>query len=159
MVRSLGIVMLVVVAVWFFARPPHSDEKSIRVVDATEDVQAFAADVRGVPVPRSLPSGWRTTVSRYDGESGLLRVGWVTPAGHYAEYAAAAHPDDRFLGDITGEAPKGEPLTIGATSWTPYRAQGALSLVHVFGTTTVVLGTVRDTATAEELRVLARALA
>jgi hypothetical protein len=159
MVRSLGLVLLVVVGVWFFARAPHADEKTIRVVDPTSDVQAFSAAVPGVVVPRDLPTGWRTTVSRYEPESGLLRVGWVTPAGHYAEYAAAPHPAEGFLADITGEAPQADAVDIDGVSWTQYRQGEAISLVHRYGTTTVVLGTLRATATLDELRVLAGRLA
>lgn len=159
MARSLGIVLLVVVGVWFLARPPHSDEKTIRVVDPTADVQAFSKTASGGVVPRTMPPGWRTTVSTYDAEAGLLRLGWVTPAGHYAEYAATTHPTDRFLADITGEAPRGEVIQLGGRSWDQYRQDGAISLVQAFGTTTVVLGTVRDTATLDELRVLADRLA
>jgi hypothetical protein len=159
MVRSLGIVLIVVVGVWFFARPPHSDEKALRVVDPSNDVQAFSAATAGGVVPRPMPAGWRVTVSRYDAAAGLLRVGWVTPAGHYAEYAATAHPTDRFLADITGEAPKADAVDIGGISWTQYRKDEAISLVRLYGGTTVVLGTLRDTATLDELRVLAGRLA
>jgi hypothetical protein len=159
MVRSLGIVLVIVLFVWFFARPPHSDEKKIRVVDSASDVQGFAALAPGVPVPRTAPPGWQTTVSRYDPQTELLRVGWVTPSGHYAEYAATPHPTKRFVGDITENAPQAEPVLIGDTAWTQYRKGEAISLVHVFGTTTVVVGTLRDTATLEELRLLAGRLA
>jgi hypothetical protein len=159
MVRSLGIVLAIVVFVWFFARPPHSDEKKIRVVDPTSDVQGFSAAVSGAVVPRTMPADWRATVSQYEPEAELLRVGWVTPAGHYAEYAASARPTKAFLADITGEAPQADPVDINGTSWTQYRKDDAISLVHVFGATTVVLGTVRDTATLDELRVLAGRLA
>ena len=155
MVRSLGIVLVIVLFVWFFARPPASDEKEVRVVDPTSDVQSFAAAVPGSPVPRSMPAGWRSTVSRYEPGAALLRVGWLTPAGHYAEYAATPRPTARFLADITGDAPAAEAVDIGGTSWQQYRKDSVISLVHVFGTTTVVLGTVRDTATLDELRVLA----
>jgi hypothetical protein len=159
MVRSLGLVLLVVLAVWFLARPPHSDEQKIRVVDPTSDVQAFTGAVPGGAVPRTMPEGWQTTVSRYDPETQLLRLGWVTPAGHYAEYAAAPRPTRSFLADITGAAPEVGTVNIDGTSWTQYRKDDVISLVHVFGTTTVVLGTVRDTATLDELRVLAGRLA
>jgi len=155
MVRSLGIVLAIVLFVWFFARPPHSDEKKIRLVDPTSDLQAFTSAVPGGAVPRTMPKGWQTTVSRYEPESGLLRIGWVTPAGHYAEYAAAAHPSQGFLADITGEAPKAADVDIDGTAWTQYRKDDAISLVRTYGTTTVVLGTLRDTATVDELRVLA----
>ena len=160
MVRSLGLVLLVVVGVWFFARPPQSDEQKIRVVDPTSDVQAFSSAVPGSAVPRTMPTGWQTTVSRFDADTGLLRLGWVTPDGNYAEYAATPHATQRFLSDITGGgAPMSDSIDIGGTSWTQYRKADAISLVHVFGTTTVVLGTVRNTATLDELRVLAGRLA
>jgi hypothetical protein len=159
MVRSLGIVLAIVLFVWFFARPPHSDEKKVRVVDPTSDVRAFSDAVPGGAVPRTMPAGWRTTVSRYDSESQLLRVGWLTPAGHYAEYAATSRPTKSFLADITGAASEAGVIDIDGTSWTQYPKGDALSLVHVFGTTTVVLGTLRDTATLAELRVLAGRLA
>ena len=159
MVRSLGIVMLVVVAVWFLAQPPHSAEKKIRVVDPASDVQAFSAAAPGGAVPRTMPPGWQVTVSDYDSVAQVLRVGWVTPAGHYAEYAATPHPTQRFLGDITGEAPESDPVDIAGNTWKQYRKDKAISLVHLYGTTTVVLGTLRDTATLDELRVLAGRLA
>jgi hypothetical protein len=159
MVRSLGLILAIVVVVWFFARPPASDEKAIRVVDPTEDVQAFTADVPGGAVPRAMPAGWKTTVANYDRTTGLLRLGWVTPAGHYAEYAAAAHPPPGFLTDYTGDGPRGASIDIGGTAWTQYRAGDAISLVRAYGTTTVVLGTHRATATLDELRVLAGRLA
>ena len=91
MVRSLGLVLLIVVAVFFFARAPHSDEKKIRVVDPTSDVQAFSVAVPGGAVPRTMPTGWKPTVTQYDRDKRVLRVGWNTPAGNYAEYAAAPH--------------------------------------------------------------------
>ena len=159
MVRSLGIVLAIVLFVWFFARPPHSDEKKIRVVDPTSDVQAFTSAVPGAVVPRGMPAGWQQTVSRYDPETQLLRLGWVTPAGHYAEYAATPRSTRTFLADITGQAAQAEPIDIDGTSWTQYPNRDALSLVHAFGSTTVVLGTLRDTATLAELRVLAGRLA
>lgn len=155
MVRSLGLVLLVVLTVFFFARPPASDEKAIRVVDTSSDVQGFAAAVKGAVVPRTMPADWRATVSRYDPDAGLLRLGWVTPDGHYAEYAATARPTKRFLSDITGAAPVVGPIDIGASTWTQYRKDDAISLVRTFGATTVVLGTLRSTATLDELRLLA----
>jgi hypothetical protein len=159
MVRSLGIVLAIVLFVWFFARPPHSDEKKIRVVDSASDVQAFTSAVHGAVVPRAMPADWKQTVSRYDPDAELLRLGWVTPAGHYIEYAGTARPTQAFLADITGEAPKSEPVAIDDTTWTQYRKDDTISLVHAFGPATVVLGTLRDTATLDELRLLAGRLA
>ncbi|MDT7539517.1 MAG: hypothetical protein QOC55_1118 [Thermoleophilaceae bacterium] len=159
MVRSLGIVLAIVLFVWFFARPPHSDEKKLRVVDSASDVQAFTSIVPGVVVPRAMPTSWKQTVSRFDPDATELRLGWVTPTNHYAEYAATSRPTKGFLADITGQAAEDGTVDIDGTSWTRYRQDDAISLVHVYGTTTVVLGTLRDTATLDELRLLAGRLA
>jgi hypothetical protein len=157
MVRSLGLVLLIVFFVWFFARPPHGDEQKIRMVDPSSDVQAFAAAAPGGVVPRAMPSGWHSTVSLY--EDDVLRVGWVTPKGQYAEYAAAAHPASSFVSDLTGRAPRVGSVVIAGVAWDEYRADSAISLVRSYGTTTVILGTLRDTASLDELRVLAGRLA
>lgn len=155
MVRSLGLVLGIVVVAFFLAQPPRSDAKRIRVVDPSSDASAFAQAVPGGPVPKAAPAGWTSTVSVYDPDSRLLRIGWVTPAEHYVEYAAQPRPTSAFVGDITGHAPKVGTLQIGDGSWTQYRQDGVISLVRQYGDTTVVLGTLRDTGTLDELRVLA----
>jgi len=159
MVRSLGLVLIVVLVVFFFAQPPRSDAKKIRVVDPTSDVQAFAAAAPGVGVPRSAPAGWRANVTTYDPDTGVLRVGWVTAKGTYAEYAAATHPAESFVGDLTDRAPRAGTVDIGGVTWQEYHQAKGLSLVRSVGTVTVVLGTLRDTASLDDLRALALRLA
>lgn len=159
MVRSLGLVLIIVGVVFFLAQPPHSDAKKIRVIDPSSDVQAFSAAVPGGAVPHVLPAGWRSTVSTYDRDTGVLRIGWVTPKGAYAEYAASGRPGAAFVPDLTGRAPRGRSVDINGALWTEYRADAATSLVRTYGTSVVVLGTLRDTASLDELRVLAAALA
>jgi len=155
MVRSLGLVLAIVGVVWFLAQPPSSDAQRIRVVDPSSDTQAFAQAVPGGAVPKVMPANWKSTVSEYDSDSQLLRIGWVTPTDHYVEYAAQPRPTSTFLGDITGHAPKVGTVQIGDGIWTQYRQDGIISLVRQYGDTVVVLGTLRDTATLAELRVLA----
>ena len=159
MVRSLGLVLLLVGFVFFLAQPPPSDAKKIRVVDPSSDVRAFSSAAPAVAVPRALPTGWRATVSIFDPDTQLLRVGWVTPAGHYAEYAAAVHAQPVFVSDITDQAARAAAVEIGGVSWQEYRKDKAVSLVRDFGSSTVVLGTLRDTASLDELRALALRLA
>jgi hypothetical protein len=157
MIRSLGLVMLIVLVVFLLARPPKSDEKELRVVDPSGDVRAFSEISPTVPVPGTLP-GWRANVSDYTRDSGLLRVGWVTPKGEYAEYAATASPGRDFVRDITDRAPQTGTVEIAGVVWTQYRKDDAISLVRQVGGATVVLGTRRDSASLDELRVLAAAL-
>ena len=158
MVRSLGLVMIIVIVVFFFAQPPHSDAKKIRVLDPTSDVQAFASAAPAVAAPHHPPAGWRSTVSTYDPDTQQLRVGWVTAKGHYAEYAAAVRSTPSFVQDLTGQAPRGAAVDVGGTPWQEFHKDKAISLVRDIGTSTVILGTLRDTATLDELRALAGSL-
>lgn len=155
MIRSLGLVLAIVGVVFFLAQTPKSNEKAIRVVDPTGDVRQFSQAAPTVPVPGPLP-GWRPTVADYEGD--VLRVGWVTPAGEYAEYAASSKPGPTFVKDFTGDVPQSGTVDIGGVTWAQYRDEDALSLVRTVGGATVVLGTLRDTATLDELKVLAAGL-
>ena len=160
MVRSLGLVILVIVPVWFLAQAPESDEAEIRLVDPRSAVQAFSADAPGTPVPGSLPDEWRATSSFYDGGSRTLRVGWVTPEEQYAEYAAAVGQREEFVERaVGGEAEQLDPIVVDGQSWQQYREpDGSLSLVASFGDATVVVGTRRATAGLSELELLLRSL-
>lgn len=155
MVRSLGLVVLVIVPLWLLARAPSSDEAAIRVVDPAQAVEAFSRDAPGVPVPGELPGGWRATSAAYDGP-GRLRVGWVTPAGEYAEFSTGTAAG---LDELVGQAQQLEPLVVDGVSWSQHRdADGSLSLSRSYGAVTVVVGTLRATADLAELEVLLRAL-
>lgn len=159
MVRSLGLVVAIVIALVWFARPPSSAERRIRPVNPAENLAAFAQRAHGVPVPApaALPAGWQATVSDYY-VGRPLRVGWVTPAGHYTEYAATAGHPGTFVADLTGHATAVGPVQLGGVRWEQYRSGSALSLVRQLPGGIVVLGTLRDTAGLGELGVLAAAL-
>jgi hypothetical protein len=161
MFRSLGVVLLFVVLLWFLAQPPDSDEQEIRVIDPAGDVAAFAADVPTAPVPTGLPEQWRATSATVLREPSGLRVGYVTPSGSYAEYAASTAPREDYLPEITGdEAVRLEPVQVAGSTWEQYRdGDGSLSLVRSFDGTTVVVGTLRASAPLDELETLASALA
>ena len=156
MVRSLGLVVLVIVPVWFLAKAPAQDEAEIRVVDASAPVSAFAADVPEAPVPAFLPEQWRPTSATYSGAERTLRVGWVTPAEQYAEYAATTGSREEFLERAVGPSVERlEPVTVDGATWEQYvEPDGSRSLVGSYGPATVVVGTRRATAGLAELEVL-----
>ena len=159
MLRSLGIVLLIVVALWFLAQPPDSDEAAIRVVDPAPDVAAWTSAVPGAPVPAGLPAQWRPTSSRYERDPDRLRIGHVTPADEYAEFAASTGVATDVVADLTGRAPRTGTVDVRGVPWDAYtEADGSLSLVRAFGDVTVVVGTLRSTASVEELSVLAAAV-
>ena len=148
MVRSLGLLMVVVVPVWFFAQPPDSDEAELRVVDPAADIAAFSADQPAVPVPGELPEDWRPTSTTYLGGTSELRVGWVTPEGQYAEYAALEGPREDALEVLVGEGTEQlDDLVVDGVRYELYRdGDGSLSYVRGVGGVTVVVGTLRATA-------------
>lgn len=160
MVRSLGLVILVVVPVWFLAQAPDSDEVPLREVDPTRAIAAFAADAPTVPVPGDLPEGWRATSATYSGGGAGLRVGWVTPEGEYAEYAAASAPREEFLETVAGDSLEVlPPVTVEGVAWEQLQEEdGSRSLTRSYGGTTVVVGSRRATAGPDELAVLLGAL-
>jgi hypothetical protein len=158
MIRSLAVIMVLVLMMWWLAQPPDDDEQPLRTVDPSADVAAFTADVPSAPVPTGLPEQWRSTSSTLG--AGSLRIGWVTPDGQYAEYAASTGPADEFLEDIAGgKAEQAEPLQVDGEAWEQYREQdGSVSLVRSYGDALVVVGTKRATADVAELEVLAGSL-
>ncbi len=158
MLRSLGVVLVLVLLMWFLAQPPDSDEQELRTVDPSADVAAFSADVPSAPAPAGLSEQWRSTSSTLTADT--LRIGYVTPDGEYAEYAATTLPVEEALPDLTGtKAEQGEPLQVGGSSWEQYReADGSVSLVRSYGPTLVVVGSTRATADVAELELLAGSL-
>ena len=159
MVRSLGLVMVGVVVVWFFAQPPDSDEADIRPVDPAGDITAFRADVPGVGTPGVLPADWTSNVSELAAEPAQLRIGYVTGSRKYAEYAASTAARADVLEELVGVAEQGAPVSVSGTVWEQYReADGSISLVRAYGQVTVVVGTLRATAPLSELEVLARSV-
>ena len=161
MIRSLGVVLLIVVAVWFFAQPPDSDEKrGVRVVDPAPQVQQWTSAVPGAPAPRALPEGWRTNHAYYDPDPDRLRIGNVTPRDTYAEFAASTAPAEDYVPEITGAKAKSETIDVDGEPWDLWvQGDGSRSLVREFGGVTVVVGTLRATASLDELTVLAGSVA
>ncbi len=160
MVRSLGLVLLAVLAIWYLARPPSSDVKAIRVIDPTADISAFSADVPGAAVPGTLPARWRATSSKVGRSPDSLRIGYVTPSGEYAEYDASTAAREAYVRDAVGdEATALDPVQVAGGTWEQYREDdGSLSLVRSYGAVTVVIGSLRATASLDELRTLAESL-
>ena len=156
MVRSLGLVVLVIVPVWFFAKAPAQDEAEIRVVDPSAAISAFSADAPDAPVPDGLPESWRATSATYSGADRALRVGWVTPEEEYAEYAASTGAREEFLERVVGDdAEPAEPVTVDGVDWEAFvEPDGSRSYVGSYGDATVVVGSRRATAGDDELAVL-----
>lgn len=161
MIRSLGIVLIIVVAVWFFAQPPKSDEKAgVREIDPAPQAQQWTTAVPGAPVPQDLPEGWRPTAAYYDPAPDRLRIPHVTPSGTYAEFAASTAPAQEFVPEITGAQGSTETVEVDGEPWELWvQDDGSRSLVRAFGDVVVVVGTLRATASLDELTTFADGVA
>ena len=161
MVRSLGIVLGIVVVVWWLAQPPDSDKKEVRPIDPAVEIRSFVRAQPGALVPGNLPAEWLPTVAVYKAAPDSLRVGYyVSDRNDYVEYFASTAPAQDFLREAAGEELEElEPVQVGAVTWQQVRDEdGALSLHRTVGSLTVVVGSLRTTATLDELRVLAGSL-
>jgi hypothetical protein len=159
MVRSLGLVMLLVVPLWFLAQPGGDAEQRIRVVDPAPDIAAWTDAVPGAPVP-GQPEDWKQTVSDYQRSPAGLRLGWNTARGRYAEFAATSGPAEPFLEELVGRAPSDGMVDVDGVPWRQHTEEdGSISLVRQADGVTVVVGTHRATAYLDELYELAGSVA
>lgn len=150
MIRTLGVVLAVVIPLWYFGQASHSDKARIRAVDPTAAVQAFAAETKA-PVPQGTPAGWTVTVAR--GDVGQVRIGYVI-GEHYTEFLGGSGPT--FLADSTGKAADKGPVSVGDVVWRDYvNAAGKESLVRTLGKVTLVVGGIREDVTKSQLTTLA----
>ena len=159
MIQSLSVVMIIVFGLFFFALPPSSDRKAERDINPAADVRSFTQVVPTAPVPGGLPSGWRSTVAAYGSEPNQLRIGYLTAANHYVEYAAVSGPAASYVADITDRAAPLRSVDIAGQPWGLVQdSANRQSLVRAFGQVTVVVGTLRSNSTLDELIALASSL-
>lgn len=157
MVRSLGLVIGFVVVLLALGAPQLLMHKKapVHVVDIRADVTAARAAARyPVLVPAGLPTGWRPTSSRVLDAVGL-HIGYVTPAGRYAQVEES--PTRDFVTNSVGKGATPLPdLDVAGSTWQQWRAGNKdLVLARQDGSRAVV---VRGSADPAELRALAASL-
>lgn len=149
MLRSLGVVFLVVLPMWFFGQSSPGDSKAIRPVDPSSALSAFASGAHA-PVP-TTPSGWVANVATFD--AGALRVGYVL-GDHYLEFAGGSGPG--FLETAAGKGSVLGTVDVGGVTWQRWEStDGHGSLVRTVGAVTLVVGGLRENVSAAELERLA----
>jgi hypothetical protein len=154
MARSLGLILVLVVPMWFLAQPGRDAAQEVRVVDQASDRQAWSSTVEGAPLPEA-PAAWRATVSRYEQEPAGLRLGWLTDGDQYVEFAATTAGGRRYLEDLTGGEEQGR-ARLGGQEWRRFAEEdGSVSFVRERAGVTIVVGTRRATATEDEVAELA----
>ena len=157
MVRSLGLVLAGVVALWWLAQPPSADEAVIREMPTAGAVAELQRSAPGIPVPGPLPEGWVSNAVVATGDG--LRIGWNTPDKHYVEYAASLGDDADFLRDFSGSGSPVGDVTVGGVTWQQLQnADDETTLVREVDGRTVAVGGTREDGTFEEVRQVAAAV-
>ena len=163
LLRSLlPLVVLILVMAWLY-RP--SDPAPVTEIDPGPAV-SYAATIADFDVlaASELPSGWLPTSARVDPDTAGgpvgVTVGYVTPAGNFAQVVHSSVPAAQLLVDVLGEGYTDIDIDIDididADGWRRFETgKGEQALVLSSGDSTVV---VTGSADLEELRVLAAAL-
>ncbi len=140
MVRSMAVVLAVVAVVVLVNWRPQ--EQAVKVVDVTSAVTL--ASVRAdfpVRQPAGLAADWRATSARWEpteksAPDEVLHLGYVTPAGEYAQVTQSSHSTPAYLAEQTdGGRPVG-PAAIAGAEWERWEGPDRRSLVQ--GADTVV---------------------
>ncbi len=163
MLRSLGPLVLICLALVGWMAFKQSGIDPVREVDPSSTVQLAAARA-GYPVaaPEGLPDGYRPTSARTDagnageGDPVTLEIGYVTPREEYAGFVVS---DDRSadpVAAVVDGADEQGTVDLGGRTWTRLTTvRGETALVaEQDGVTVLVTGSAVD----EELEALAAAV-
>lgn len=165
MVWSMLVVLGVVAVVMLFAWRPEPE--AVKVIDPQQYVAAAAeSGDLGVLVPSGLSEGWRPTSARWEqtpasGDERVLRIGYVTPSGEYAQISQFAFDpgQDPVRSDLVREQAQGifpdSTRTVDGAKWLAAEFDGERMLAAQSGTGVVV---VSGTAGWGELDQLAQSL-
>lgn len=164
MARSLGLILVIIVALLFIgpARAlifPGKDR--MPAVDYTGAVSGFD-DVAGsgAVVPSSLPSDWRANAASVDNISSAphLHIGWAVPGSAFAGLDESTSAATSLLRSVTGRQSLQvrSTTTIAGAAWSVRRSDRGETVLtrNVNGTVVVITGNATDA----QLRLLAASL-
>ncbi|MGI8668091.1 MAG: DUF4245 domain-containing protein [Jatrophihabitans sp.] len=156
LIPLLAIIALLVIFTW--PRAQRSD--GVHLIDTTGPI-ATAKQQAGfaVSAPSGLSTGWRPTSTEFQpagpASGASFRIGYVTPAGQYAEFLEGDDSPDAVAAQY-GPLSADGTAPVGQLSWAQYRtSNGHRLLRHSAGTVTTI---VTGTASAAELAQLAGSL-
>lgn len=160
MVRSLALIGVVVLAIFFLV--PRPETKMIPSADVS--AMAAAAETAGdvpVVVP-SVPTGWQATSARreapHDGLPATWHIGYLTSSGEYAGLEMTNKASDDWFEDVTTDGTDIQtPLDVNGVEWaTRVSAENRVS--YVWGEEGSPATVVTGTASRDELLQLAEAV-
>ncbi|KOX02177.1 hypothetical protein ADL04_12895 [Streptomyces sp. NRRL B-3648] len=159
MVLSLVLIGIAAAVVYFLTIPHDDHAPDLKRVDyRVELLTARRAASYPVAAPEGLPSAWKATSVRFQGEnSDRWHLGFRTPDGQYVQVEQSTQKRSDFIDQASqgGSATK-RTETIDGRTWTRWTGgrYDALVLQNTPGSTTVVAGT----GSFEELTTMAAAL-
>jgi hypothetical protein len=159
MIISLGVVLLVIGALWAVAPRRHYD--AVHQIDYTQALR----DARGaapyrVLAPEGLSPRWRATSVRYDGDvngAAQWHLGFVSPENEYVGLEQSNGPARDFIFNLSNRGLADGSTVVAGESWDRYlrETRDVRSLARTEnGVTTLVTGT----ASYEEMAEFAAAL-
>ena len=153
MLRSLGPLVLICLALVGWMTFKQSDVDPVREVDPSSTVQLAAARA-GYPVvaPDGLPDGYRPTSARTDaggadaGDPVTLEIGYLTPSAEYAGFVVSDDARADAVDDVLDGAQEEGTVDLGGQAWTrgtTERGETVLSRT-ADGVTALVTGSASD---------------
>lgn len=146
MVLSLALIGIAALVVYFLAIPHDDHAPDLKRVDyRVELLTARRAASYPVAAPEGLPSTWKATSVRFEGENGdRWHLGFQTPDSQYVQIEQSTQKPADFIDQASqGASATKQTETIGGRTWTRYSGgrYDALVLNGTRGSTTVVAGT------------------
>ncbi|MER6070945.1 DUF4245 domain-containing protein [Streptomyces sp. NPDC001817] len=146
MILSLALIGIAALVVYFLAIPHDDHSPDLQRVDyRVELLTARRAASYPVAAPEGLPSTWKATSVRFQGESGdRWHLGFQTPDSQYVQIEQSTQKPADFVDQASqGASATKRTETIGGRTWTRYTGgrYDALVLNGTPGSTTVVAGT------------------
>ncbi len=160
LVRALAPLVVLILVVGWLSTP--SDPDPVREIDPAGDL-TYAATLADFDVlaAAELAQDWRATSARVDpavdGGPVVVRVGYVTPEGEFAEVAQGSVPAETLLTEVLGEGyTEADRVDVEGVPWRLAKAaNGEQAFVRNDEASTVV---VTGSADDDELRALIAAL-
>jgi hypothetical protein len=169
MVGSVAVLLLLIAAVVGFSKGcsfspgrPSVDPKSVPTADASRELAAAASSVDfSVRLP-NVPKDWHpnsaSTAPVGSGGHVVVRVGWLTPQGHFVQLSqSGATPVELVTADTDRDEPASTgTVDVAGTTWTVYpgRRDEQAWVTKLPGATVLVTGTGGE----DEFRALATAV-
>ena len=163
MLRSLGPLVLICLALVGWMTFKQSDVDPVREVDPSSTVQLAAARAGyPVPAPAGLPDGYRPTSARTDaggaeaGDPVTLQIGYLTPSAGYAGFVVSDDARVAAVDDVLDGVQEQGTVDLSGQSWTRGTTErGETVLSRTDGDVTVL---VTGSGTDEELATVAGAV-